>query len=323
MPVDSSISQGNASETAVPETTQVVNLDSTADSPEPLFDAGEVGKRREVGEASAIAATPADTSMARVSDGFAVSIWLETRLDWFLIGWAVGVVLLSVRLLLCWLNAGRLSRSGTGQVSEQVASLFADLSKRVGVSRAVRLLESSLVQVPTVLGALQPVILLPATAVTGLSSSQLQAILAHELAHVRRHDYLVNLLQTAIETLLFYHPAVWWVSSRIRQERENCCDDVASSVCGNRLEYAQALVRMEEVRATTPPLAVASTGGSLTQRVRRLIGSPVQPPHEGRRGWWLGGVIPMVLLLFAASCISGVATDEAIDEADANGSNDT
>lgn len=236
-------------------------------------------------------------------EALAIASWLQPRLSSFLTAWLAGVTLLSARLLLCWLNVGRLSRRGTSHVGDAIALMFADLLKRVGVSRPVQLLESSLVQVPTVLGALRPVILLPATALTGLSTTQLQAILAHELAHVRRHDYLVNLLQTGVETLLFYHPAVWWVSRRIRQERENCCDDVASSVCGDRIEYAQALVRMEEIRGSAPQLAVASTGGSLMQRVKRLVASPVKPPHEGRRGWWLGGAIPIALLLLAASCI--------------------
>ena len=228
-----------------------------------------------------------------------------------------GVVVLSVRLLLCWMNVGRLSRRGTSPVSESVASMFNALVDRVGASRSVRLLESSLVQVPTVLGAIRPVILLPATAVTGLSTSQLEAILAHELAHVRRHDYLVNLLQTAIETLLFYHPVVWWVSRRIRDERENCCDDVASAVCGDRIEYAQALVRMDEIRGTTPQLAVAATGGSLLQRVRRLVAAPGRTSGEGRRPWWLGGAIPLSLLLLATSCmpfVSGEADGISSDD---------
>lgn len=237
-----------------------------------------------------------------------LSEWLQPHLDWILAGWFAGVVALSVRLLVCWMNVGRLTRRGTGAVSESVSAVFSDLVDRVGVSRPVRLFESSLVQVPTVLGALRPVILLPVTAVSGLSASQLEAILAHELAHVRRHDYLVNLLQTAIETLLFYHPVVWWVSQRIRAERENCCDDVASAVCGDRIEYAEALVRMEEIRGTTPQLAVAATGGSLLQRVRRLV-APGRASGERRRPWWLGGAIPLSLLLLAASCMPFVSEE--------------
>ena len=104
------------------------------------------------------------------------------------------------------------------------------------------------VDVPTVIGWLKPVVLLPASALAGLSPNQVEAILAHELAHIRRHDYLVNLLQTLVETLLFYHPAVWWLSRRIRAERENCCDDLAVSLCGDPVAYAAALAELEDLR---------------------------------------------------------------------------
>ena len=104
----------------------------------------------------------------------------------------------------------------------------------------------------TVIGWLRPVILLPTSALTGLSPSHLEAILLHELAHIRRLDYLINLLQTIVETLLFYHSAVWWVSRRIRIERENCCDDVAVSVLGGSRDYATALARMEGTAGGAP-----------------------------------------------------------------------
>ena len=123
------------------------------------------------------------------------------------------------------------------------------LSRRLHIGRAITLLESALVDVPTVIGWLKPVVLLPASALAGLSPQQLEAILAHELAHIRRHDYLVNLLQTLVETVLFYHPAVWWLSRRIRIERENCCDDLAVSLCGDPVAYAQALADLEALRS--------------------------------------------------------------------------
>src|SRR5438045_2418615 len=126
------------------------------------------------------------------------------------------------------------------------------LAARLRVNRPVRLLQSALVHVPAVLGCVRPVILLPASALTGLTPLQLEALLAHELAHVRRYDYLVNLVQSVIETLLFYHPAVWWISARVRDEREHCCDDLAVAVCGDPHFYASALLSMERLRVTTP-----------------------------------------------------------------------
>ena len=123
-----------------------------------------------------------------------------------------------------------------------------------------------------VVGWLRPVILLPASALTGLTLEQLESILAHELAHVRRCDYLVNALQNTIETLMFYHPAVWWISRCVREEREHCCDDLVVRVCEDRVVYARALFRLEELRGTPARLAFAASGGSLLQRIRRLLG---------------------------------------------------
>src|SRR5262249_44302433 len=158
------------------------------------------------------------------------------------------------------------------------------LSRALGVRHAVRLLESTAVQIPAVVGWLRPVILLPASTVTGLTPEQLEMILAHELAHIRRHDFLVNLLQAVVVTLLFYHPAVWWISRQVRIERENCCDDLAVAVCGTPLQYARALTRLEELRVGAPSLAVSARGGSLFERVRRLVGDSTRTGGPAGRG---------------------------------------
>ncbi|MFT4558635.1 MAG: hypothetical protein ACI92S_004016, partial [Planctomycetaceae bacterium] len=182
----------------------------------------------------------------------------------------------------------------TSLPTEALAQRVEALARRLSVSRPVRLAQSALVEVPTVIGVLRPLILLPATAMTGLSTEQLDAILAHEIAHIRRHDYFINLIQTVIETLLFYHPAVWWLSGRILQERENCCDDIASNVCENPIRYAESLVRMEELRAPAGGLAMAATGGSLALRIRRLLG---QPAHESSSpNWWIGGLVSLLIV---------------------------
>src|SRR5213075_1678041 len=133
--------------------------------------------------------------------------------------------------------------------------------------RAVKLVESAAVEVPAVISWLRPVVLLPASTLTGLAPKQIEMVLAHELAHIRRHDFLVNILQAVVETLMFYHPAVWWMSRRLRIERENCCDDLAVAVCGDALQYARALTRLEELRGG-PRIALAANGGSLLTRVR-------------------------------------------------------
>src|SRR4029079_2061638 len=133
-------------------------------------------------------------------------------------------------------------------------------------------LQSVLIQTPVVVGYFRPTILLPICVATGLPESQLELILAHELARIRRHDYVVNLLQTLVETLFFYHPAVWWLSRQIRIEREHCCDDLVVRLLGNRLEYGRALVAIEELRGASPILALGAADGSLLARIRRIVG---------------------------------------------------
>jgi HEAT repeat protein/beta-lactamase regulating signal transducer with metallopeptidase domain len=220
---------------------------------------------------------------------------LEPMLPWFVVIWVVGVLILSVRLAYGWLGARRLRTHGTRAVSEALQQVLARLAARLRVNRPVRLLESLLIEVPAVVGWLRPVVLVPASALTGLTPQQLEVLLAHELAHVRRYDYLVNIVQCVIETLLFYHPAVWWVSRRIREEREHCCDDLAVAVCGDPHFYATALVGMERIRSTTAPrlaLAATGSGGSLLTRVRRLIlPSPQRTEYFPR---WAAGIAGML-----------------------------
>lgn len=210
-----------------------------------------------------------------------IAMDLQRRLEPWLPGlvtlWSAGVLLLSLRGLGGWMVVQRLRRSGLKLVPDAEVTLTR-LIEALSVSTPVRLYESALVQVPTVIGWMRPVILLPASALTGLAPEQIELILAHELAHVRRDDYLVNLFQTAAETLLFYHPAVWWVSHRTRVEREHCCDDIAAASAGSALRYARALADLEELcreqRTASPALAMAATNGSLLTRIARLLGAP-------------------------------------------------
>jgi beta-lactamase regulating signal transducer with metallopeptidase domain/HEAT repeat protein len=218
---------------------------------------------------------------------------LEPALPWLVALWLAGVLGLSLRLVSGWLTARRLGTVGTRPAPEACLEAVARLAARLRVTRPVRVFESAVVQVPAVFGWLRPVILLPASALTGLTPLQLDALLAHELAHVRRYDYLVNLLQTVIETLLFYHPAVWWVSRRVRQEREHCCDDLAIAVCGDAHFYATALLGMERLRGGAPAFALAASGGSLMKRIQRLV-APAQAEIFPR---WAAGVVAVTLVL--------------------------
>lgn len=211
--------------------------------------------------------------------------------------WLAGVVLLSSRLLITWLRTQRMTKGDAVPADARYQSAALRLADALGLRRAVRLLESAAVEVPSVIGFMRPVILLPASTLTGLTPEQIEMILAHELAHIRRHDFFVNLLQAVVETLMFYHPAVWWMSRRVRIERENCCDDLAVAVCGNPLQYARALTRLEELRADELQVAMSSNGGSLLDRIKRIAGG--RPESEGLTSRWAAGIA--VLMIVAIS----------------------
>ena len=212
-----------------------------------------------------------------------------------------------------------LVRRETRPAAQPWAESLARLKDRLRIDRPVRLLGSIRLQVPVVVGWLRPVILLPVTALTGLPSDQLEAILAHELAHIRRYDYLVNLVQSVVETLLFYHPAAWWISGRVRAEREHCCDDWAVEVCGDRLTYARALAAIEEQRTAGWLLAPSARDGSLLDRVRRLLGvAPAQErPASGLAGTLALAAVALLGFLFFLTPAANLAQAGVEDRADA------
>ena len=235
--------------------------------------------------------------------------------------WIAGVVALSAWRVCGWLVLRRRIRTHSAAAPARVRDALDRLREMLVVRTAVSLAESAWVQVPAVVGVFRPMILLPASALTGLTAVQLEAILAHELAHVRRHDYLVNLLQAAAETVLFYHPATWWVSARVREERENCCDDVAAEACGDRVAYARALATLEGLRVPPVGLALAAAGGGsgpLMRRVRRLLGAGAgRDPGRSAATRPLGAVV--IALACAAAPLAAArledrpaATDAAV-----------
>lgn len=186
--------------------------------------------------------------------------------------WLVGVFAMSVWNLGGWIAVRRLRMIGTWPPPERLVGLLDELRGRFSIRRTVKLLQSTVVKVPMTIGWLKPVILVPASILSELSPQHIEAIIAHELAHVRRCDYLVNLLQTVVETLFFHHPAVWWISRRVRLEREYCCDNAVVKLTSDQVNYARALTEIAERRDTLPHVAVAADGGSLVGRIRRILG---------------------------------------------------
>jgi beta-lactamase regulating signal transducer with metallopeptidase domain len=221
----------------------------------------------------------------------------------FVEAWFAGVVLLSLRSIGGFVQIERLRRRKFACVPDDILELCLDLQDRMGISRMIRYCQSVHVDVPLVAGWIRPVVLLPISALTGLSQPQLEAVIAHELAHIRRYDAFVNVFQVAVETLLFYHPAVWWLGKRIRAEREHCCDDAAVAVCGSPVVYARALAHLAETRQS-PRLAMALDGSPLVARVARLLGSS-RSSESFRAASLSVGVLCLSVALLAGSAFVG------------------
>lgn len=221
-------------------------------------------------------------------------------LGWWVAAWFAGVLAFGARALGGCILIERLRREKIEPLSESIRSRCLALQQRLSLQRRVQYFQSQLVDSPAVIGWFRPVVLLPVTALTGLSAQQLEAVVLHELAHIKRLDSFVNLFQIAAETVLFYHPAIWWVSHRIRTEREHCCDDVAVSLCGNAKDYARALALLESWRAM-PMLAMAATGGSLKARIARLIGFENLSTGVPRAGLAAVGLLCAAGVLLAGS----------------------
>jgi len=220
------------------------------------------------------------------SQPVAQHITLATLLPWIDGLWVAGVLALSIRSLGGWWYLRRLRLSAISQAPDAVRASFDRICAALGLQRIVALRISTAIDSPMTLGTLRAIVLLPLSALTSLGPDELEVVLAHELAHVRRADFFWNILQTIAETLFFFHPAVWWISARIRHERELCCDDIALRICPNPVTYASALYRLEEHRSRHLRLAMALDGhashSTLLMRIARILGEPMTRIHSPR-----------------------------------------
>ena len=239
--------------------------------------------------------------------------WIASSLPTITAIWAGGVLTGALHLFLGWWRLRRMLRAAIVVSPEGWSHSLRALAARVGVTSRLQILTSTLTEVPAVVGWLRPAIVVPASALAGLPAAYLDAVLAHELAHLRRRDYLVNALQCAVEVLLFYHPAVWWVSQQVRHEREHCCDDEAAAACGDRHVYIRALVSLEELRCERARLALGATGGHLLDRVRRLL-EPSSTPGPAVSG----GIMITLVLTLSMMVVAGGLQTGAADPADAS-----
>ncbi|GAA4309888.1 M56 family metallopeptidase [Nibribacter koreensis] len=242
--------------------------------------------------------------------------YFEQHLPSIVLLWLLGMVVMGMRLLGGWVYVQRLRSYRVQAVPEAWQQKAEEVGRQLGLKQAAAVAESALVKVPMVIGHLKPLILLPLGTLAGLSTAQIEAILAHELAHVHRKDYLLNLLQSLVETLFFFHPAVWWISDCIRTEREHACDDLAISVCGDSLTYAYALTHLEELLMKNsnpaPRLSMAFSGRrrSLLSRITRLVQQPALRPSFSE-GFLAACAVTAGLMVFSASAWANYQTPEA------------
>jgi len=199
--------------------------------------------------------------------------------------------------------SGRIVRDKCEPLAFEFLERCEQLQKRLALSKTIRYVQSRVVQAPAVIGWFRPVVLVPLSTFTGLSWRQVEAVIAHELAHIKRFDGFVNLFQIAVESILFYHPAVWRVSSFILSERENCCDDTAVRTCGDPGDYARALAFLENGR-TVPGLALAANSGNLKRRASRILGfETVRQQGIPQGGLAVIGTLCMAGVLFGAATL--------------------
>lgn len=251
--------------------------------------APQVSSRDHSEPAMAFLARPSHVAVDRT-----VRARIDAALPWLDFAWLAGVLLLSVRMIGGVARVRKLE-SHTRFAGGRVRDIAQRLADRLGVRSALRVLESTAVDVPMVIGWVRPAVVVPVGLLTGFSPAQLEMVIAHELSHIRRYDTLVNFAQTIVETLLFYHPAIWWISTRVREEREHCCDDLALAATGSdRSAYGSMLLQLEESRVQFA-LTAAATDGSLLRRVKRIVLET--PPGAEIGATWVAGATTMLLAL--------------------------
>lgn len=216
----------------------------------------------------AFASTPApDEGLKAVFPG------MEAYFPLLVAIYVVGVTLMTIRLCVDLAQLKTLRKQGLSSLGSVWEEHLGALTRKMGIGKRVGLFISVNLQVPVMIGFIRPVILLPAAMVNNLSPEQLEAILLHELAHIKRNDYLLNIFQSIVETLLFFNPFVWWISRNIRLEREHCCDDLVLASTVQPMHYAKALVALEEFRLTVNPMAMAAAHDRhhLFHRIKRIM----------------------------------------------------
>jgi bla regulator protein blaR1 len=240
----------------------------------------------------------ADNALFTPTISYGIEQFIHQNTVWLFVLWIAGMLLSVSRLFVGWYYINQL-RSNAIPITNEWFDAFQMLAQKLSMSRLVTLAESTALQAPVAIGYLKPLVLVPTGMFAGLTPTEVETILLHELAHIKRHDYLINIFQLLIESILFFNPFVWILSNIIRQEREHCCDDMVTKH-GNALAYAYALTRLEEVRLSknTMVLSLASTKHQLLNRIKRIMETSVKNYSYRDR------IIPIMLLITGLACAS-------------------
>lgn len=234
---------------------------------------------------------------------------IQDYLPYISVAWLACIALLSLRLLVQMFQVNQLPKQGVKTHAEHIEQMFSALVQRLKLSQKPKLVVSLAVHVPMAIGWIKPIVMLPASMVSGLTNEQLEMLLLHELAHIKRHDYLVNLIQSLIEILLFFHPSVHWVSKQMRIEREYCSDDIAVKQCGDALAYAHTLADTASIcnkhrHHAIPTMAMAATGGELKNRVIRLVNHHHCTSSLNKSKWLAAIIVSCSLILLSTQYLS-------------------
>lgn len=240
---------------------------------------------------------PEEVANEVVSENFRITIVLL---------WMSGTLLFALRLAAGFIGVYRMTRTGVSVPDAALQKMFDSLLNRATCSRNIKLVVSSLIEVPTTVGWIRPCILIPSSIICGFPPAAIEAFIAHELMHVRRYDYLINLLQHVVEALYFYHPATWWLSRKICDEREYCCDDQAVQLLGGKLDYVRALAVLAE-RRHHDSLAPAASGASLLFRIQRMLGTSTAP--KSVKGSGPAGLVTAAILISVFTLVAPMALE--------------
>lgn len=249
-----------------------------------------------------------------------INTYFNKNLPLFVMLWLSGLFFFSLRFIGSVLYVQKIRTRGINELDVEWLYRSREIGKKLGIKKFVAVFESINVKVPLAVGYIKPIVLLPLGMISGLPYTQVEALIAHEFAHIKRYDFVINLIQTLVETIFFYHPAVWWISNQIREERENCCDDITVNVCGDSLAYSKALYNLLQIQHNHPELALAASGkvNQLLRRIKRMNGEKSKFSYGGRfAAFMLVFAIVAAVLVFsskpASSNAAGINKASIID----------